>query len=118
MTLQKAKVLSEKKALAFIRDALCDNLFRKYNTVANPKDLWDKLKTDYEVIDAQLLFVLKTKFNMYKKSRTETVSEFIDRLTTRKQELIGAGSQVSDPDFIIALMMGTHHRNLVTTCRP
>jgi len=45
---------------------------------------------------------------MCKKSRTETVSEFIDRLTTLKQELIGAGSQVSDPNFIIALMMGTH----------
>ncbi len=65
--------------VTIIRDALCDNLFHKHNTVANPKDLWDKLKTDYEVIDAQLLFVLKTKFNICKKSRTETVSEFIDR---------------------------------------
>ena len=54
------QVSKEKKALAFVRKALSENLFRKYIDLTNTKDLWDKLKTDFERVDAQLLFVVIT----------------------------------------------------------
>ena len=106
-TTEAAKVLSEKKALAFLKESLSDNLFRKYNQ-ATPKELWDQLKTDYATIDAQLLFVKRNKFLFCKKNRNESMSDYLNRLTSLKQELTEAGNQVSDSNFILTIMNGTH----------
>ena len=73
-----------------------------------PKDLWAKLKADYEVVDAQLLFVKRNKFLFCKKARSETMESYLSRLTSLKQELTDAGSDVSDSDFILTIMNGTH----------
>ena len=96
-----ANVLAEKKALSFVKDALSDNLFRKYTAEANPKDLWDKLKADYNVIDAQLLFVKRNKFLFCKKARSESMESYLNRLTSLKQELKDAGNEVTEADFIL-----------------
>ena len=56
-----ASMKKDKKALAFIKDSLSDSLFRTYNQ-SNTKDLWNKIKEDYGVDDAQMLFVLRNKF--------------------------------------------------------
>ena len=45
------QVAPELKALSFVMDALSDNLFRKYQEVATPKELWDQLIKDYESTD-------------------------------------------------------------------
>ena len=102
------QVMKDKKALAFIKEALSDSLFRKYNETTT-KDLWDKLKTDYEVIDAQLLFVKRNKFLFCVKSRNESMSDYINRLMQYKNELKDAGNEVSDKDFILTIMNGTHN---------
>jgi hypothetical protein len=47
------QVAPELRALAFVMDALSDNLFRQYQEVATLKELWDQLKTDYETSDMQ-----------------------------------------------------------------
>ena len=102
-----AKTLIDKKALSFVKDALSDNLFRKYAQTTT-KELWDKLKEDYETVDAQLLFVKRNKFLFCKKSRSESMVEYLNRLTSLKQELTEAGNAVNDPDFILTIMNGTH----------
>ena len=69
----KASVISQRndnKAKAFVKGALCDNLFRRY-TADTCKQLWDKILKDFEKIDAQQLFVLLQKFNDNIKSQTE-----------------------------------------------
>jgi hypothetical protein len=53
------EIAADKKALAFVKDSLSDNLFRRYNQTCS-KDLWDKIKEDCEKLDAQLLFVLRS----------------------------------------------------------
>ena len=55
------EVIKDKKALAFEKDSLSYNLFRKYDQTST-KDLWPQLKAEYEKIDAQLLFVKRNKF--------------------------------------------------------
>ena len=39
------------RALVFVMDAISDNLFRQYQDIETLKDLWDRLKTDYEISD-------------------------------------------------------------------
>ncbi len=65
------------KALAFVMDALSDNLFRQYQDIATLKELWDQLKTDHETTDVQMQFVLRKKFLTSKKSRSERMSPSI-----------------------------------------
>ncbi len=98
----------EKKALSYVMDALCDNLFRKYIEQSTMTDLWDALKTDYETTDAQLQFVLRNKFLTCKKSRNERMTDYIDRLTSLSQDLTSADCTVTEPDFILTLLNGTH----------
>ena len=107
-TTKPAEVTSQKKALAFVKDAFSDSLFRKYAALDNPKDLWDKLILDYEKVDAQLLFVRRNKFLFCKKSRSESMRDFINRLMALKQEVVEAGCAVTDTDYILTIMTGTH----------
>ena len=100
-------IRKDKKALAFIKECLCDNLFRVYNQESS-NEIWAKLLEDFETIDAQLLFVLRNKFLFSKKERSESVSEYINKLSSLKQELCDAGNTVSDQDFILTIMNGTH----------
>ena len=86
---------------------MSDNLFRRYNQTCS-KYLWDKIKGDYEKLDAQLLFVLRSKLLSCKKSRNESMSDYINRLTSFKLELDDAGNKVTDADFIFTIMNGTH----------
>ena len=51
------EVAADKKALAFVKDSVSDNLFRRYNQTC-PRDLRGKIKGVYEKLDAQFLFVL------------------------------------------------------------
>jgi hypothetical protein len=102
-----AGLLSDKKALSFVKDALSDNLFRKYKEQST-KEIWEKLKKDYEIIDAQLLFVKRNKFLFCKKNRNESMSDYLNRLTSLKEELNEAGNQVSEQDFVLTIMNGTH----------
>ena len=102
------QVAPEKKALSFVMDALSDTLFRKYIGQATLKELWAELKKDYETTDAQLQFVLRNKFLKCKKSRNERMVDYIDRLTSLSQDLAGADCAVSEQDFILTLLNGTH----------
>ena len=104
---EAAEVAKDKKALAFIKDSLTDNLFRKYNQTST-KDLWDKLAVDFGKVDAQMLFVKLDKFTSCRKSYKESMIEYIDRLTKLKNELNDADTQISDKSFILAIMKGTH----------
>ena len=100
-TSDAAKVVLDNKALSFVKDSLSDNLFRKYMTETNTKDLWSKIQADYNVVDAQLLFVKRNKFLFCKKARHESMEAYLNRLTSLKQDLADAGSQVNDSDFIL-----------------
>lgn len=97
----------DKKALSFVMDCLSDNLFRKYDQ-ATTKDLWDKLKSDFEIADAQLLFVLRNKFLFCVKSKSETMNVYINRLSILRSDLKDAGNEVSDQDYLLTIMNGTH----------
>ena len=101
------EVIKDKKALAFVKDSLSDNLFRKYDQTST-KDVWTQLKADFEKIDAQLLFVKRNKFLFCTKNRSESMSEYFSRLTKLKNELDDAGNKVSDQDLILTIMNGTH----------
>ena len=46
----------DKKALAFIKDSFSDKLFSRYEQKTT-KEIWVKLKSGFETVDAQLLFV-------------------------------------------------------------
>ena len=59
-------------------DALSDNLFRQYQDIETLKDLWDRLKTDYETSDMQLQFVLRNKFLTCRKSKNEKMSDYVN----------------------------------------
>ncbi len=106
-TSKPAEVAADKKTIAFIKDSLSDNLFRRYNETT-AKDLWEKIKADFEKLDAQMLFVLRNKFLSCKKNRNESMSDYINRLTTWKHELDDADNKVSDSDYILTIMNGTH----------
>ena len=84
------------KALAFVMDALSDNLFRQYQDIATLKELWDQLKTDHETTDVQMQFWFRKKFLTSKKSRSERMSEYINILTRLSQELESSGNNKSD----------------------
>ena len=102
------QVAPELRALAFAMDALSDNLFRQYQDIETIKDLWDRLKTDYETSDMQLQFVLRNKFLTCRKSKNEKMSDYVKRLTAFSHDLKSAGNEVKDADFILTLVNGTH----------
>ena len=45
-------IAADKKLLAFVKDSFSDNLLWRYIQTCS-KDLWDKIKGDYEKLDAQ-----------------------------------------------------------------
>ena len=106
-TTDEAATKKDKKALAFVKDSLSDSMFRRYDQNST-KELWDKLKEDYETIDAQLLFILRNKFLSCIKNTTESMRDYINRLSSLKQELKDAGNEVDDKDYILTIMNGTH----------
>ena len=60
------EVASDKKAFACVNDSLYGILFKRYNQTCS-KDLWDKIKGDFQKLHSQLLFVLRSKFFSCKK---------------------------------------------------
>ena len=98
----------EQRALSFVMDALCDNLFRKYVGHNTLKDFWDALKQDYESTDAQKQFVLRKKFLNCTKNRKERIADYIDKLTSYSLDLANAENTVTDQEFILTLLDGTH----------
>ena len=76
---------------------MSNHFFRRYNQTCS-KDLWDKIKRDYEKMDAQLFFVIRSKFLSCKKSRNKLISDYINRLTSLKLELDDAGNKETDAD--------------------
>ncbi len=103
-----AAVTADKKALAFVKECLSDKLYCRYDKEPTTKELWDKLKTDFETMDAQSLFVLRNKFLFAIKNRSESMSDYVNHLYSIKQELKDAGSEPSEKDFILTIMNGTH----------
>ena len=72
------------QANAFIRECLCDSLYQRYD-LKSAKELWDKLKADYEKKDAQQCFILLRKFNNCVKEKKETMMDFISTEVTKER---------------------------------
>ena len=96
------------QANAFIRECLCDSLYQRYD-LKSAKELWDKLKADYEKKDAQQCFILLRKFNNCVKEKKETMMDFISRLKSLRSELEGANHTVSDQTMILTLLLGCNN---------
>jgi hypothetical protein len=96
------------KALTYIKRCLSDKLLRNYCNITTTKELWDQLLNTYSQVDAQMMFMKKKKFYNAIKSSNETMSDFISRLKTLRDELVGASYEMSNEEFILTLMSGTH----------
>jgi hypothetical protein len=62
----------------------------------------------YSQVDAQLMFMKRRKFLLAMKSRDETMSDFINRLKTLRDELVGTSYVMPKDEFLLTLMSGTH----------
>ena len=66
----------DKKARSFVRGALSDELFSRYNG-ATCKELWDSLLNDFAKLDAQKLYLLRNKFLICVKQQNESMRDYI-----------------------------------------
>ena len=102
---EKAK--QNKKALAFVKGALSDKLFKRYNQ-NECHELWNKILKDFQELDAQQLFVLRNKYIYCVKSSSQRMSDYISSLDELHEQIKDAGYTISDTDCILTLLNGTH----------
>ena len=102
------KLKQNKKALAFVKGALSDKLFKRYNhTVCN--ELWANLLKDYQELDAQQLFVLRNKYIYCVKTPNQKMSDYICHLDELHSQIKNAGYEISNTDCILTILNGTHN---------
>ena len=102
------EIQEDQKALIYISRCLSDRVFSHYCNLSTTKKLWKNLLRDYSKKDAQQLAMKRNEFFTSTKSANETMRDFINRLERLRDELVDATYVMTDQDFILTIITGTH----------
>ena len=102
------EIQEDQKALIYISRCLSDRIFSYYCGLSTTKKLWKNLLRDYSKRDAQQQSIKRNAFFNSTKSANETMRDFISRLKRLRDELVDATYFMTDKDFILTIISGTH----------
>ena len=94
----------EVKASWLLDATIPDELFHKVKDTANVKEVWDKLKGEFEGKSRSVLVDLGRKFQMTRCSEDDDVRAYFSKLAHLREKLSALGRSVSDNEYIAVLI--------------
>ena len=95
-----------KRARAYIMLYVKDHLLATLNTSATAKEVWDKLKTQYQTTATASQVQLTKELTSLKKDPSEPISVYVSRARALQQQLDTAGQPVSERQLTIHVLSG------------
>jgi hypothetical protein len=97
-------VKGEIKASGLLDATIPDEVFHKVKDTANVKEVWDRLKGEFEGISGSVLVDLWRKFQTTRCGEDDDVRARFSKLTHLRMKLSALGRSVSDDEYVAVLI--------------